>query len=56
MPGTYLLDVAVTSAEGLDYDYLVQVASFAVRGGSGGDVGIYRPPHDWSLRPRGEKA
>ncbi|MEW5914263.1 MAG: ABC transporter ATP-binding protein [Thermodesulfobacteriota bacterium] len=56
VPGSYLLDVAVTSPEGRDYDYLVQVASFAVRGGSDGDVGIYRPPHDWSLRPRGESA
>ena len=52
--GTYLLDVAANSPEGRDYDYLTQVASFAVRGGPEGDAGIYRPPHHWSLRPRKE--
>lgn len=52
--GTYLLDVAVNSPDGRDYDYLTQVASFAVRGGPEGDAGVYRPPHDWSLSPREE--
>ncbi len=52
--GTYMLDVAANSPEGRDYDYLTQVATFAVRGGPEGDAGVYRPPHHWSLSPREE--
>lgn len=51
--GTYLLDVAAHDRDGRAYDYIKQIASFAVRS-SVGDEGVFRPPHRWSLSPRGE--
>ncbi|MCA1989828.1 MAG: ABC transporter ATP-binding protein [Desulfarculus sp.] len=51
--GTYLLDAAAHAKDGRAYDYIKQIASFAVRS-SVGDEGVFRPPHHWTLTPRGE--
>ena len=51
--GTYLLDVAAHAKDGRAYDYIKQITSFAVRSPVG-DEGVFRPPHHWSLCPRGE--
>ena len=48
--GTYLLDVAVHAEDGHPYDYHCHLYSFAVRSPIS-DVGIYRPPHDWTFTP-----
>ena len=49
--GVYFLDAAVVSLHEAPYDYLKQVASFAVRS-TLSDDGIYRPPHHWELAER----
>jgi ABC-type polysaccharide/polyol phosphate transport system ATPase subunit len=52
--GTYFIDVATHAADGRTYDYFKRAASFAVRSGVG-DEGVFRPPHDWEIRPRGDE-
>jgi hypothetical protein len=47
-PGTYLLDVAVHTREGVPYDYQRRVLSFTMTAGSDG-VGIYFPEHRWEF-------
>lgn len=47
--GTYRLDVAVHTRNGRAFDYRRGAIRFVV--GSGvHDVGVYRPPHEWSFR------
>ncbi|MFH1060988.1 MAG: ABC transporter ATP-binding protein [Pseudomonadota bacterium] len=50
--GTYLIDAAAHAKDGRAYDYIKHIASFAVRSPVGDD-GVFRPPHAWSLTPRG---
>jgi len=60
--GTYLVDVAAHRRDGTPYDYLRGLHSFRVKSRVK-DVGVYRPPHEWSFaggleleppRPRAE--
>jgi hypothetical protein len=51
--GSYFVDVAAHAADGRVYDYFKRAASLAVRSGVG-DEGVFRPPHAWEVRPRGE--
>jgi len=48
--GSYFLDVAAHAKDGRAYDYITRVCSFAVRS-SLPDVGVFRPPHNWDIRP-----
>jgi ABC-type polysaccharide/polyol phosphate transport system ATPase subunit len=46
--GTYKLDVAVHKQDGYPYDYHRLLYTFRVKSRTK-DVGIYRPPHNWSF-------
>jgi len=46
--GSYTLDVAVHSEEGVPYDYQTNRYAFDVFSGTGG-VGIYKPKHRWII-------
>jgi ABC-type polysaccharide/polyol phosphate transport system ATPase subunit len=46
--GTYLLDVAAHRRDGTPYDYHRGLYSFRVKSRTK-DVGVYRPPHQWSF-------
>ena len=51
LQGTYFLDVAAHAKDGRAFDYITRILSFAVRSGTG-EVGVFRPPHKWEVRPR----
>jgi hypothetical protein len=46
--GTYQLDVAAHRVDGYPYDYHRLLYSFRVKSRTK-DVGIYRPPHEWTF-------
>ena len=46
---SYFLDVACHKIDGFPYDYHFRLYSFAVRSRFHNELGIYRPPHQWSL-------
>jgi len=48
--GTYYLDVAVHAKDGYPYDYQSRLYSFAVNSEIK-DVGVFRIPHRWTIRP-----
>jgi ABC-type polysaccharide/polyol phosphate transport system ATPase subunit len=48
--GTYKLDVAVHKRDGYPYDYHRLLYTFRVKSRTH-DVGIYRPPHQWTFSP-----
>ena len=48
--GTYKLDVAVHKKDGFPYDYHRLLYTFRVKSRTG-DVGIYRPRHQWTFSP-----
>jgi ABC-type polysaccharide/polyol phosphate transport system ATPase subunit len=48
--GTYKLDVAVHKRDGFPYDYHRLLYTFRVKSRTR-DVGIYRPPHQWTFSP-----
>ncbi len=49
--GTYSLDVAAPAKDGRAYDDRTRAAAFRVRHASG-EVGVFRPPHDWQFISR----
>jgi ABC-type polysaccharide/polyol phosphate transport system ATPase subunit len=49
--GTYKLDLAVHKRDGFPYDYHRLLYTFRVKSRTH-DVGIYRPPHQWTFSPR----
>ena len=48
--GTYRLDIAVHKRDGFPYDYHRLLYTFRVKSRTK-DVGIYRPPHQWTFSP-----
>ena len=48
--GTYKIDVAVHRRDGATYDYHRLLYTFRIKSRSK-EVGIYRPPHQWSFSP-----
>jgi len=53
--GTYKLDVAIHKLDGYPYDYHRLLYTFRVKSRTK-DVGIYRPPHDWTFSSTAEMA
>ncbi len=48
--GTYYLDIAVHGRDGSPYDYHHWLYSFMVKSELG-DVGVFRIPHQWAIKP-----
>lgn len=50
MAGTYYLDVAVHAVDGYPYDYHHGLYTFTVKSDLH-DVGVFRIPHSWTIKP-----
>jgi ABC-type polysaccharide/polyol phosphate transport system ATPase subunit len=50
VPGTYKLDVAVHTRDGVTYDYQRSLYTFRVKSRLS-DMGVYRPRHRWEFSP-----